>query len=100
MLHQSKSLKEVNFILFPGLNDRLFDVYADSMSTVKSYIYRHYQVEVDEIRIINDISCKYIPDGEIPLEHIANSRSCMQLLEKDDGKKVAIIYFMSSVEEK
>jgi len=70
------------------------------MSSIKSYIFRHYQVEVDEIRIINDISCKYIPDGEIPLEHIANSKNCMQIIETEEGKKVALIYFMSSVEEK
>jgi len=99
MLHKSKEIKTINYILFPTFNDKVFDLYANEIPSIKSYIERYYKIEVDHIYIINDISCKYVSINKIPLEHKADSQSKMQIIETEDGKKVALIYIMSSVEE-
>ena len=99
LLRKSKEIKKVNYILFPTLNDKLFDLYFNEIPTIKSYIARYYGIDADHIYIINDISCKYVPIDKIPMEHKADSKSCMQIIETEEGKKVALIYMMSSVEE-
>ena len=96
LLRKSKEIKKVNYILFPTLNDKLFDLYFNEIPNLKLYILEYYGIDVDHIYIINDISCKYV---KMPMEHKADSKSCMQIIETEEGKKVALIYMMSSVEE-
>jgi hypothetical protein len=99
LLRKSKEIKTINYILFPTFNDKVFDLYANEIPSIKSYIRRYYDIDVDHIYIINDISCKYVPTDKIPWEHKADSQSKMQIIETEDGKKVALIYIMSSIEE-
>ena len=98
-LHNSKEIKTVNYVLFPLLNDKLFELYASEIPSVKSYISRYYNVDVDCVYIINDISCQYVPEGQTIVEHHMDSKSNMQIIETEDGKKVALIYMMVCVEE-
>jgi hypothetical protein len=99
LLSKSKEIKTVNYILFPTLNDKLFELYFNEIPNIRSYITRYYGIDVDQINIINDISCKYVKSGTVPVEHKADSKSSMQIIETEDGRKVALIYMMSSVEE-
>ena len=98
LFRKSKEIKTVNYILFPTLNDKLFDLYFNEIPNMKLYILEYYGIDVDQIHVINDISCKYTKD-KIPIEHRSDSKSCMQIIETVEGKKVALIYMMSSVEE-
>jgi hypothetical protein len=97
LLKNSKEIKNLNYVLFPTLNDKFFELYSSEMSSVKSYILTYYHVDVDEIHIVNNISCIY--SKQEPMQHIVDSRSIMQIIETKEGKNVALIYFSSGVEE-
>ncbi|MFA5599213.1 MAG: hypothetical protein WDA06_01320 [Phenylobacterium sp.] len=99
LFYKSNTIKQIDYVLFPTLNDRLFNLFYEETPIIKNFIKKFYKIDIDEIYFILNRSCIYIPENAIVMKHCAESKNLMEIIETKDGKKVAIIYFFSSVEE-